>query len=404
MQNQLHIIIDQAQIPGIAVATTSSTGELVKQTAGVISNDSGEAVKESTIFQAASLSKPVFAYIVLKMVERGEFSRPGETPLDGLDRPLHEICDFGPRDLRTHPNYKLLTVRNILSHQAGLPNWFKNGEPEAYAATAETRFDYSGVAYCFLNEVVEHLAKKPLDELSREVFDDKLLKMSHSSFVPPPEGSVEHTKRAIGHTADGATDTRAPSLPTRANPAASLVTTAEDYAKFLNACLHDQFIRTHMFKPRVSLAGKDQKAMDANVPEETLRQMSWGMGMGLQTADNGDPIGFHWGDNETSRAFTAINLRTNETVVCFTNSANGPMVFKQIAEPVVGDISPTTRWLFTREGYKFNEEKQSNPAADYRGKMEEMRGGDITDILTETTQKSSSPFNITPSPFDQDKS
>jgi len=476
--------IRQAHVPGVSVSRLSHGGNIATEAAGVINTDTREAVTDSTVFQAASLSKPVFAYIVLKMVERGMFSRPGETPQSGLDRPLYEIGHFGPPHLRDHPNYKLLTPRNLLSHQASLPNWFKLGEPEAYVvaadvATVGTRFDYSGLAYCFLNEVVEHvaggydlglmsetkrdprkiyleptteglqyevigldgalkqntipwdklpeyfprnpsdivhsqvgltpilldytskaghtLAGKPLPELSREVFDDEPLRMNHTSFVPFPEESAEQTKRAIGHKADGSPDKRVPSLPIRSNPAASLVTTAEDYAKFLNACLHDDFIRGHMFEPQpqLSLAGRDQKAMDAKVPEETLRQMGWGIGMGLQTADNGDPIAFHWGDNETSRAFTAINLRTNEAVACFTNSANGPAIFRQIAEPVVGDLSPICQWLSQREGLNLG----INPAVLYRGAMSAVKAAGAAEV-SESASVSLNPLRTTLKPTD----
>lgn len=361
MQNPLDVLINQARIPGVSLAQLSEARNIEKETAGVTNNDTKEPVVDSTIFQAASLSKPVFAYIVLKMVEQGLFGEKG------LDQPLHEICDFGPPELRQHANYKLLTPRILLSHQAGLPNWFNPGEPESYVASAKTRFDYSGLAYCFLNEVVEHLAKEPLDQLSRKMFDTEPLSMNHSGFVPPPEGSDALLKRAISHSADGTSDKRAPSFPSRANPAASLVTTAEDYAKFLRACLQDEFIRKHMFNPEVSLAGKDKKAMDAGVAEETLGRMSWGIGMGLQTADNGDIIAFHWGDNETSRAFTAINLRTNEAVACFTNSANGPAIFQQVAEPVVGDIDAICQWLSQRELLPLNKTAlYRNAVADTR--------------------------------------
>lgn len=387
----LQALIQDNNVVGASVAVLNH-GKIKTVSAGkLVRGGDDDDVTPNAVFEAASLSKPVFAYIVLKIVEDGKFSRPGEAPESGLERPLHEICDFGPPELRDHPNYKLLTPRNLLSHQASLPNWFKPGEPEAYVGAADvvtvkTRFDYSGLAYCFLNEVVEHIAGKPLDELSREVFDDESLEMNHTSFVPFPEESDKQTKRAVGHKADGSPDKRAPSLPIRANPAASLVTTAEDYAKFLNTCLHDDFIRTHMFEPQLNLAGKDQKAIDAKVSEETLRQISWGIGMGLQTGDNGDPIAFHWGDNETSRAFTAINLRTNEAVACFTNSANGPAVFRQVAELIVGSIEPITTWLRNREKLnvsvesftsRSDEERSIQCARNMKGALEAIKSEEI---------------------------
>ena len=368
MPNELETLIHQARIPGVSKSTLSSSGDIAAEKAGITSNDTREPVLDSTIFQAASLSKPVFAYIVLKMIEEGKFSREGETPESGLDRPIHEICDFGPPELRGSPNYKLLTPRNILSHQTGLPNWFIPGEPELYDAATNTCFNYSGLGFYMLNEAVQHKAGKPLSDIAREMFDKKPLEMSHSGFIPPPEDSEALKKRAISHSTDGIADTRRPPPgPISANPAASLVTTAEDYAKFLRACLNDKFIREHMFEPQVNLAGKDKKAMDSGVSAETLGKISWGIGMGLLTADNGDRIAFHWGDNETARAFAATNLRTGEAVAIFANSANGPSIFRQVAEPVVGNIQAICQWLGPREKLDFD------PMAAYKKTLSDLR-------------------------------
>ena len=274
--------MEKATIPGISIAHISPDGTLSTRTFGAADTRSKAPVVPDTVFEAASLSKPVFAYLVLKAVERGLFSRDGESPESGLDRPLHEICAFGPLPLRTHPNYRLLTVRTILSHQAGLPNWFKPREDEDYLATVGTRFDYSGVAYCFLDEVLQHVSGQPLDVLSQAVFER--LDMKHSRFVAPAEGT-----RAIGHDAAGRADTREhfPSA-LRPNPAASLFTTAEDYVKFLTACLQDEFIRKHLFEPQIDLRDKDPRAIKGDMALDALKSMRWGLGMGLQQAENGD--------------------------------------------------------------------------------------------------------------------
>ncbi len=340
----LEDMIKDAKIPGISVSVVTQDGVVQSAIAGVTDEKSRQPIVKDTFFEAASLSKPVFAYIVLKMIERGEFSAPGESPESGLDRPLHEICDFGPPHLRNHPNYKKLTPRLLLSHQAGLPNWFKPEEPEKYVSTSGESFDYSGLAYCFLNEVIETKTGKKLEEIARKEFKNEKLQMNNSTFLAPPEF------RAIGHYSSGLVDRRE-HFPSNhgANPAASLFTTSEDYAKFLRACAQDEFIRKYMFDPQVKLANKDKKAIDAGVSPEALNHLSWGMGMGLQTAEDGSTIAFHWGDVETCRSFAAINLNTNQSVSCFTNSANGSRVFQQIAEPIVGSLGAIPEWLSRRE-------------------------------------------------------
>lgn len=315
-----------------------------------------QAVTNTTIFEAASLSKPVFAFIVLKMIEEGKFSVSGSSSESGLNRPLYEICAFGPPLLRQHAYYMMLTVQRILSHQAGLPNWFEPKKPEEYLTEPGTRFDYSGVAFCFLKEVVEYLSGTTFEVLAKQLF--KQLEMNHSSFLAPDELTLQEPNFATGHDTNNIPD-KGEHFPSEfgANPAASLHTTTEDYAKFLRACVTDPFIKEHMFKSQIQLAGKDS---DANVPQRILEKIDWGIGIGLQTLA-GNTIAFHWGDNITSRSFAAINLRTNQAAMCFTNSANGPSVFQQIVEPVVGSIYPVAEWLSHREGLPF----QCSPTSTY---------------------------------------
>ncbi|MBA2709011.1 MAG: hypothetical protein H0U57_00220 [Tatlockia sp.] len=63
----------------------------------------------------------------------------------------------------------------------------------------------------------------------------------------------------------------------------------------------------------------------------------------------------------------AINLETNQAVACFTNSANGPTIYKQIAKPIVGNLEVAYQWLFTREGY--NQEK----AKEYKESLDDLK-------------------------------
>lgn len=412
--------------PGIATAIISDNGVITTQSVGVTSVDHPTEITDTTVFEGASLSKPVFSYIVLKLTQEGTID---------LDKPLHEYGDFGPLSMRAHENYKKLTARMILSHQAGLPNEFNPPTiPFDYISPVGGKFDYSGEAYRFLGEVVENISSKSLEHLAQDAFVK--IGMTNTSFMPPTgcslirlrdeqeptpktvtklleselnkhaqlsiiyykdklfvaeraaDGSVQITEKnssqvgerafqemkerfssippfvwskplsvealelplvthivghplehaatlAIGHYQDGTVN------PTQrfygVHPAASLYTTASDYAKFLKACASDLYIREKMFKPCISsLRDKDTKAIDKGVAPEVLEQLSWGLGIGLQTKADGSRIAFHWGDNGTGRNLAAINLTTGESIVCLTNSANGPAAFRAIAEPVVG--------------------------------------------------------------------
>jgi hypothetical protein len=183
----------------------------------------------------------------------------------------------------------------------------------------------------------------------------------------PPEHAAT---LAIGHYQDGLIN------PTQrfygVHPAGSLYTTTADYAQFLSACVNDPYIREEMFKSSVSsLNGKDTKAISKGVPPEVLEQLSWGLGVGLQTNADGSRVAFHWGDNGTGCNLAAINLTTGEAVVCLTNSANGPAAFRAIAEPVVGDLSPISHWLSKREDLPMG--KKANPVQDIKQRLQEQK-------------------------------
>lgn len=355
-QDELASLAQEAQIPAVSYAAIYSDGHLEKCAVGLTVNQDAEnlendshRISEITIFEAASLSKPVFAYIVLKMVERGEFD---------LDTPLIKILEnkfgendpraqFGPPEsgIRDHENYRKLTARMILSHQAGLPNEF-TGVPNFISKIGKT-FDYSGESFRFLREVIEKLTDPmSIEDLAQQEF--LKIGMRSSSFIRPEQSD----QLAIGHDAEGNVDLRQHFFGI--HPAGSLHTTARDYVTFLKACVQDEFIRTAMFdlEPNVDslLSKKDTEGSNQKVPSEVLDQIGWGVGIGLQKNSNGSLTAFHWGDGSgTCRNLAAINLDTNQAVVCLTNSANGPSIFRQLCEPIVGSLAPVSQWLAMRE-------------------------------------------------------
>ncbi|MBS0287555.1 MAG: beta-lactamase family protein [Proteobacteria bacterium] len=346
----LDTLSEENNIPAISVAIVSPTGDIFTEAKGITNRSDPKKVTDQTIFEAASLSKPVFAYIVLKMAQRGEID---------LDTPLIEILEkkFGKEDpraqfgppfpgIREHENYRKLTARMLLSHQAGLPNEFIHPKYE-FKAKAGSSFDYSGEAYRFLMEVIDKIAyPKSIEILAQEEF--KKIHMEHSSFIRPNVANI-----AVGHHGDGKMDERQHFFGI--HPAGSLHTTAEDYGKFLKACVNDEYVRSKMFTPCViELKGIDFEGMKQKVPEGILSHIAWGLGIGLQKNSDGSVTAFHWGDGSgTCRNFAAINLSTNQAVTCFTNSANGPMVFRQICEPIIGDLSIVSHWLSLRENLPF---------------------------------------------------
>src|SRR5690348_7172749 len=140
-----------AGVPGLSMAVLDRGALAWQQSFGVA---------DDTLFEAASTSKPVFAYAVLQLVERGVID---------LDRPLalYHRPPYLPPDARLDR----ITARHVLTHSSGLRNWGDEGKPETFVPAFEpgTRFRYSGEGFFWLQLVAEKLTGKGLDALMREL-------------------------------------------------------------------------------------------------------------------------------------------------------------------------------------------------------------------------------------------
>ncbi len=317
-------LMEKGNVPGLSIAVLRDGTLAWSGAFGVRSTETGEPVDAQTVFEAASLSKPVFAFAVLRLAERGAFD---------LDAPL---AGYLPYERLAHePRYRQITARMVLSHSTGLPNW--GGERLDLTFDPGTAWGYSGEGFVYLQKAVEHLTGLTLDALARrEVFEP--LGMTRSSFVwqdafagnavarHSPQGEVEPIRRA-----------------TEGNAAASLLTTAEDYARFLAAVVNGEGLRQEtndaMLTPVLSVVsstwGRD---------EEARRHVSWGLGWGLHPTERGHAF-WHWGDNGNAKAFTMTDLATGTGFVYFANSADGLTIAEAVAAMIFEETPWALRWL-----------------------------------------------------------
>jgi CubicO group peptidase (beta-lactamase class C family) len=339
-------LMEKAHIPGISIATISDGKVSGSTVLGFSDMESRTPVTPDTIFWACSLSKPVFAYLVISLMQSGKLGKDFT-----LDTPLWEIFDW---DYFNHDERrKTITARMILSHQTGMPNEGKLDD----TFNPGQLFRYSGEGYIYLQKVIEKITGLPLEELAKkEIFIP--LEMKHSSFLlPEPE--------VLAATHDEIMNPLIPlPLLTPGNnnhPAASLHTTASDYALFLEACLKNkEFFEIALKTPHVSME-KDKEAIDKKVEQETLQSIHWGLGFGLQKSpgkDNSD-IAFHWGHGPGARGFFAINLHSHSAVVYLANSENGLTIAEDVVTPIVGNIKPTIDYLFEKYDYQHYSELET---------------------------------------------
>jgi CubicO group peptidase (beta-lactamase class C family) len=293
-------LMDSGEVTGLSIAITADTGIVWSGGFGIRNSDTRESVEANSVFEAASLSKPVFAYAVLQLVDQGVLD---------LDTP---IADYFEYDAITHDErYRLITPRMVLTHSPGFPNWRPRGGQLTIDREPGTEFSYSGEGFVYLQLAVMNLMGEPLDQLVRRfVFEP--LGMTSSSYLwqDPFEDVV-----SMPHGSDGAVLRKNRPTSGRGNAAASLHTTAPDYARFIMAVMNGARLR-------------DSTAVAMLTPQIDVDSgVTWGLGIGLQ--DNAAGRAFwHWGDNTGYKAYTVSYPEHGVGVVWFTNSENGQSILE----------------------------------------------------------------------------
>jgi CubicO group peptidase (beta-lactamase class C family) len=324
-------LMREGDVPGVSVALIEN-GEIVYSRGfGIKNANTRGPVETDTIFEAASLSKPVFAYAVMKLVDAGKLD---------LDTP---VVKYLPGSYVENDNrVNAITARLVLSHTTGFPNWRPFGQPLKIYFEPGSRFSYSGEGFVYLQKVVEHIAGKGLTEVMKEMVLDPL-GMRSSSYVWQ---DIYDTRIAVGHSEAGiARVVRKPSEP---NAAASLHTTATDYARFMTALLNGTGLkpetRSKMLTPQVKVNEGCVNCTFA-VPGPLSERVGWGLGVGLEQTGLG-PGFWHWGDNNSEyHCFMAAFEGKKTGIVIFTNSGNGLSIVPEITSITFGIKLPAFDWL-----------------------------------------------------------
>ena len=321
-------LMREGDVPGLGVAVVRGARIAWVGAFGVKNIKTREPVDQHTMFEAASLSKPVFAYAVLKMADRGELD---------LDAPLTRYL---PGYIEGDERLNLITARRVLTHTAGFPNWRPYEKPLAIVFAPGERFSYSGEGFVYLQRAVERLTGKPLDDVVRkEVFEP--LGMTSSTYV---WSDAIESPMASGHSQIG---TVMPRNKQAANAAASLRTTPRDYAAFVIAVMQGSGLRGSTARQMLS----SQVRVDAGCsncigrqPTRPSETISWGLGIGLQRSEIGDAF-WHWGDNPGFKCYVAGFRKRKAGVVILTNSDNGLGIIPEIAKLATGGDHPAFKWL-----------------------------------------------------------
>jgi CubicO group peptidase (beta-lactamase class C family) len=277
LQETMPALIKDARIPGLQLALVRDGKVVWHASFGVKNGATGEPVTDETVFEAASLTKPFFAYYAMKLVDEGvldlDKSLVGCVPAGFMEKFLeHGLDQKGfHRDW-----FERITAGHVLSHSSGMPHG-EAGTPFPLFFEPGTKWKYSADGYFLLQKVIEHLKGDKLENLmQKEVLDP--LGMTRSCLVWRDD--YEKTI-ANGHGFFGAPEDFR--KRTESHAGATLYTTAEDYAKFVCAAMNDEGLRPETLKemlaPRIDM-DKDKGLAGAWASARRPTPAAWPSGNG----------------------------------------------------------------------------------------------------------------------------
>lgn len=343
VQLQQHLIaaMNAVNIAGVGIAVVDGEQLAYSAVFGTLNSPSRRSLTLTTQFQAASLSKPVFAYTVLKLSEEGVLD---------LDTPLMRYRATPPCD---DPRAEQITARHVLSHTTGFPSW-RDEDAEGKGGLRilvdpGTAFCYSGEGFQYLQQTIEHLTQQPLHTLIKT----KLLAplgMNHSTFgwaIPGPEITLDENNNPVPvMDEEGNIVGDGPYLMSHA--AYSLLTTAEDYGRFLVAMMNPVINDTVRLNP-VSVA----RMLTPQVQVGQRPALHWGLGWGIQQTVVGE-IAWHWGGQNNYFNYAAFLPKQRKGVAIFTNTDGGATICESIARTALElDVhQPAFDWLLPVEQWR----------------------------------------------------
>lgn len=271
----------------------------------------GISAPYNTIFNVASLTKPVTAMVALKLVSLGKWN---------LDEAIYHY--WTDPDVVNDPRSKKLTTRIILSHQTGFPNWrYMNSDKKLnFQFDPGTKYQYSGEGMEYLRKALEKKFNKSLQTLANELIFQPL-NMTDTRYVW--DKKVDTTRLAIGYDKDGkAYKTVKNNTPSAAD---DLLTTIEDYGKFLVSVMNGEGLTKEVFAQMTS----NQVA--------STRGKHFGLGFEIYDLGNGEYALSHGGSDNGVQTIVFIFPKTKQGILIFTNADTGVSVYETLLKHYLGE-------------------------------------------------------------------
>ena len=330
----LPALMQKLNVPGMSVAVIHGFDIHWTRGYGLADVTSRATVEPDTLFQAASISKPVAAMAVLKAVQDGKFT---------LDQDVNTILTSWKVPASEHTARQPVTLRGLLSHTAGTDDGFgfpgykpdapvptlaqilsgekpSNVGPVVIARPPLTAFKYSGGGITLVQLLMTDAFKRPFNDLMRDTVLNPL-GMRHSAYEQPLSAERDrHAARGHDRTG-GARDAKWHVYPELA--AAGLWTTSADLARF-------------GIELQKSLQGRSNRVLSRALAQEMASPVGVGpFAIGMQI----DKVGEGWylnhgGSNWGFQCLLFVHKTKGYGFAAMTNADSGGRLIAELRQRV----------------------------------------------------------------------
>lgn len=271
----------------------------------------GISAPYNTIWNVASLTKTVTAFVTLKLVSQGKWN---------LDEPLSKY--WTDPDIAKDPNHKLLTTRIVLSHQTGFPNWRYLNESKKldFKFKPGTKYQYSGEGFEYLRKALEKKFHKTLDQLTSDLIFEPF-KMNDSQLVW--NDKLDLSRFATGYDNKG--NAYEPTRIKTANAADDLMTTISDYGTFLSSVMNGNGLSSSVFSE-----------MTAH-QVQTKKDKYFDLGFEIYDLGNENYALSHGGADKGVQTIFILLPKTKQGLIIFTNVDDGYKIYENILVHYLGE-------------------------------------------------------------------
>jgi CubicO group peptidase (beta-lactamase class C family) len=340
LDHEVERLMRAARVPGLGLAVIED-GRIVHLKAyGLRDVEQGLPLTVGTTMYGASLTKGMFAYAVMSLVESGRLDLDRSIAAY-LPRPLPEYEKYA--DLAGDERWRDLTPRILLSHRSGLPNFrfflpdgrFDKGGKLKFYFDPGGRFAYSGEGINLLQFVIEVGLGVDVGELmQRQAFDRFGMRGSaltwRDDFAANLAIGYDEQGKALGHKQRGAV-----------RAAGSLDTTLADTAVFLAGFVRGEGLSPlaydELLRPQVAIRSVQEFPTLSEDVTDDNRGIALSYALGWLTFDSPQGPAFLKGGHDDGTNNVALCLRTSrDCMLILSNSSNAEGIYRALADATLG--------------------------------------------------------------------